>query len=67
MAEPPDEGWLRDFFAFDDQVGREDTVLVESVQRGISSGMLEHGRLLLGSEPLLAAFQRWVAEQLAAT
>ena len=60
-----DEAWLAEFFAFDDQVGREDTVLVESVHRGMSSGLLEHGRLLLGSEPLLAAFQGWLSERLA--
>lgn len=64
FAPDVDEAWLRDFFAFDDQVGREDTVLVESVQRGMSSGVLDHGRLLLGSEHLLAAFQDWVAERL---
>src|SRR5262249_14340109 len=51
-----DEGWVLQFFEFDDQVGREDKALVESVHRGMASGMLEHGRLLLGSEPLLAAF-----------
>ncbi len=56
--------WMREFFAFDDQVGREDTALVESVHRGMASGMLEHGRLLLGSEPLLAAFQDWVQDRL---
>ena len=53
-----------EFFAFDDQVGREDTVLVESVHRGMASGMVEQGRLLLNAEPLLAAFQRWVGTQL---
>ncbi len=58
--------WLTEFFAFDDQVGREDTVLVESVHRGMASGMLERGRLLLNAEPLLAAFQRWVGAQLGA-
>jgi choline monooxygenase len=55
--------WIRDFFAFDDQVGREDTALVESVQRGMNAGVLDRGRLLLASEPLLAAFQAWVAER----
>jgi choline monooxygenase len=60
-----DEGWLRDFFAFDDQVGREDTALVESVQRGMAAGLLEEGRLLLNAEPLIAAFQGWVASRLA--
>jgi choline monooxygenase len=58
--------WLQDFFAFDDQVGREDTALVESVQRGMSSGLVDHGHLLLDAEPLVAAFQQWVAEQLPA-
>jgi phenylpropionate dioxygenase-like ring-hydroxylating dioxygenase large terminal subunit len=62
----PDAGedWLREFFAFDDQVGREDTALVESVQRGMASGLLDHGRLLLDAEPLLAAFQRWITARL---
>jgi choline monooxygenase len=60
-----DEDWLAEFFRYDDQIGKEDTALVESVQRGVSSGMLEHGRLLLNAEPLLAAFQTWVAERLA--
>ena len=62
-----DEEWRSGFFAFDDQVGREDRVLVESVQHGIASGLLDHGRLLLAAEPLLAAFQRWVAGRLAET
>jgi phenylpropionate dioxygenase-like ring-hydroxylating dioxygenase large terminal subunit len=60
-----DEDWIREFFEFDEQVGREDAVLVESVHRGMASGVLEHGRLLLGSEPLLAAFQAWVTDRLA--
>ncbi len=60
-----DEGWLADFFAFDDQVGREDTALVESVQRGMAAGLLGQGRLLLNAEPLIASFQGWVTEQLA--
>jgi phenylpropionate dioxygenase-like ring-hydroxylating dioxygenase large terminal subunit len=59
-----DDEWLAEFFAFDDQVGREDTDLVESVHRGMASGMLEQGRLLLNAEPLLAAFQRWVRARL---
>ncbi len=58
------EEWIRDFFAFDEQVGLEDTTLVESVQRGMASGLVDHGRLLLSSEPLLAAFQAWVGEHL---
>jgi phenylpropionate dioxygenase-like ring-hydroxylating dioxygenase large terminal subunit len=65
FAPDVDEGWLRDFFELDDQVGREDTALVESVQRGMDAGLVEHGRLLVHAEPLLAAFQRWVADRLA--
>ena len=64
FAPDADEEWLRGFFAFDDQVGREDTALVESVHRGMATGLLDHGRLLLSSEPLLAAFQGWVARRL---
>jgi choline monooxygenase len=61
-----DADWIRDFFAFDDQIGREDTVLVESVHRGMASGMVDRGRLLLNSEPLLAAFQGWLQNRLTA-
>jgi phenylpropionate dioxygenase-like ring-hydroxylating dioxygenase large terminal subunit len=66
FAPDADEEWLREFFAFDDQVGKEDTILVESVHRGMASGLVERGHLLLHAEPLLAAFQRWLAQQLAA-
>ena len=64
FAPDVDEEWRREFFAFDDQIGREDTALVESVHRGVASGVVEHGRLLLDAEPLLAAFQDWVADRL---
>jgi choline monooxygenase len=50
--------------AFDDQVGLEDTALVESVQRGVASGVLRSGRLLPESERLIAGFQRKVVETL---
>lgn len=66
FAPDVDETWLGEFFAFDDQVGKEDTLLVESVHRGMASGLVERGHLLLNAEPLLAAFQRWVSERLAA-
>ena len=65
FAPDVDEGWLRDFFAFDKQVGREDTALVESVHRGMAAGMLAEGRLLLNAEPLIAAFQGWLSSRLA--
>ncbi len=54
------EEWIETFLELDDQVGAEDAVLVASVQRGMASGMLEDGRLLLPSEQLIAAFQAWV-------
>jgi len=54
----------QELIEFDDQVGREDTALVESVQRGVRSGLVEHGRLLPESERLIAGFQRKVAEAL---
>jgi phenylpropionate dioxygenase-like ring-hydroxylating dioxygenase large terminal subunit len=66
FAEDADEGWIEEMLAFDNQVGREDSQLVESVQRGLRSGMVERGRLLLESERLIHDFQRRVHEALAA-
>jgi phenylpropionate dioxygenase-like ring-hydroxylating dioxygenase large terminal subunit len=43
--------------AFGAVVGQEDNDLVESVHRGLRSGAVEQGRLLLGSERLLQHFQ----------
>jgi choline monooxygenase len=54
-----------ELIAFDDQVGSEDRVLVESVQRGVGSGLIEAGRLMPESEQLLAHFQNLVREALA--
>jgi phenylpropionate dioxygenase-like ring-hydroxylating dioxygenase large terminal subunit len=64
FAPGADPAWIEEFFAFDDQVGREDTKLVESVHRGMASGALEQGRLLLNAEPLLSAFQGWLGSRL---
>jgi len=61
FAPDADPAWIEEFLALDDQVGAEDTVLVESVQRGMASGVFEEGRLLLPSEELIASFQAWVA------
>jgi choline monooxygenase len=58
-------GWIEDFLALDDRVGAEDAELVASVQRGIASGVFEHGRLMLPSESLIAAFQSWVSDGVA--
>jgi phenylpropionate dioxygenase-like ring-hydroxylating dioxygenase large terminal subunit len=60
-----DDAWIADMLEFDDQVGAEDTALVERVQQGLRSGGLEHGRLLLESERLIANFQTQLVEALA--
>jgi phenylpropionate dioxygenase-like ring-hydroxylating dioxygenase large terminal subunit len=65
FGESVGESEIEELLAFDDQVGREDRALVESVQRGVRSGLLEHGRLLLGSEQLVHGFQQAVSRTLA--
>jgi phenylpropionate dioxygenase-like ring-hydroxylating dioxygenase large terminal subunit len=60
-----DEEWIEDLTAFDDQVGREDRVLVESVHRGIASGALERGVLMSRSEQLIGHFQALTGAALA--
>jgi len=59
-----DQEWIDELVAFDEQIGREDTALVEGVQRGIRSGVLEAGRLMPQSEQLVAQFQRLCAAAL---
>jgi choline monooxygenase len=49
-----------ELMAFSAQVGEEDNDLVESVQRGLASGMVPQGRLLPASEQLIRHFQRLV-------
>jgi choline monooxygenase len=56
---------VRELIEFDDQVGREDRELVEAVQRGVRSGLIDHGQLLLDSERLIEAFQKRLATLLA--
>lgn len=58
------DGQARELLALDDRVGREDRCLVESVQRGVRSGLLDRGRLLPQSEKLVAGFQRRIADTL---
>jgi choline monooxygenase len=55
-----DRGWIDELLAFDGQVGAEDKVLVENVQRGVASGLIERGRLLPESERLIVDFQQRV-------
>ena len=65
VAEDADEAWVADMLAFDAQVGAEDLALVERVQAGVRSGLLESGRLLPASERLVAHFQELVLQALA--
>jgi choline monooxygenase len=58
------EELAKDMIAFGVQVGAEDNALVESVQRGLASGMVEHGRLLPESEKLIRHFQSLVCDAL---
>ena len=51
--------------AFDDQVGREDKVLVEGVHRGVESGAFDHGFVMSRSEQLIGHFQQLTAAALA--
>jgi len=66
VAQDVDADWLAEMLAFDDQVGAEDTVLVERVQKGMRAGVLEHGHLLASSERLVAHFQELLLEALGA-
>jgi phenylpropionate dioxygenase-like ring-hydroxylating dioxygenase large terminal subunit len=65
FAADADPEWIEELVAFDAQVGAEDRALVEGVQRGVSSGALEHGRLMSDAERLIVRFQQQVAEALA--
>jgi phenylpropionate dioxygenase-like ring-hydroxylating dioxygenase large terminal subunit len=64
VAPDASEEWIDDFLAFDDQVGAEDRALVERVQAGVRSGLLDGGRLLPKSERLIAHFQGLLVEAL---
>jgi len=66
FARDTDERWIEELLAFDDEVGREDTVLVERVQRGVASRAIERGRLLDDAEQLVVHFQSLVRGALAA-
>ena len=55
---------VEEMIAFSLQTGREDTALVEAVQRGMASGAVATGRLMPQSERLVAHFQGLVLEAL---
>ena len=60
-----DERWIEEMLEFDDQVGAEDRILVERVQKGLRGGGVAHGRLMGDSERLIAHFQSLLLDALA--
>jgi hypothetical protein len=64
VAPDADGAWVEEALAFDAQVSAEDRILVERVQQGVRSGLIEGGRLLPESEQLVAHFQSLVVEAL---
>jgi carnitine monooxygenase subunit len=60
-----EQEWIDEMLEFDDQVGAEDRVLVERVQKGLRGGGVEHGRLMGDSERLIAHFQGLLLDALA--
>src|SRR5437588_275496 len=59
-----EEGWIQELLEVDGQVGAEDKVLVENVQRGVTTGLIERGRLLPESERLIVDFQQRIRSAL---
>ncbi len=66
FADTADERWIDDLFELDNQVGSEDTALVEAAQRGSSAGIIERGWVLGGAENLIGHFQDYVRARLGA-
>ena len=66
FAGDPTEAQMRDYVEFSDLVTREDIVLCESVQRGLCSGAIKHGRLMLSRERGIQHFQKLVYRFLSA-
>ncbi len=60
FGEDVSEAWIADMLAFDAQVGAEDRVLVESVQRGMRAAPEKAGTLFYDSEELIAHFNEYV-------
>jgi phenylpropionate dioxygenase-like ring-hydroxylating dioxygenase large terminal subunit len=56
---------VQEVLDFDEQVSREDTDLVVTVQAGLNSGAVSQGRLMRESEQLIADFQRRLYDAIA--
>jgi choline monooxygenase len=64
FADAADQKWIEDLFELDNQVGAEDTALVEAVQTGTSAGIVERGWVLGGAETLIGHFQDYLRDRL---
>jgi choline monooxygenase len=58
------DDWIASMIEFDDQVGAEDVVLVESVQRGVAARPERTSVLFTDSENLIEHFQAYVSARL---
>ena len=65
FADTADPEWIDDVFTLDTQIGLEDTALVEAAQRGTTSGMVDRGWVLGGTEMLIGHFQDYLRDRLA--
>jgi choline monooxygenase len=66
FGEDVDDKFVQEFVIFSDRVGIEDVESITSVQRGLQSGVIPHGRLLLDSEHSVQYFQKLVDQSLTA-
>jgi ferredoxin-NADP reductase/phenylpropionate dioxygenase-like ring-hydroxylating dioxygenase large terminal subunit len=58
------EEFAQELIAFNKEVGAEDDVLTDAVQRGLRGGIPDRGRFLLNSEHLVVHFQKLVVDAL---
>jgi phenylpropionate dioxygenase-like ring-hydroxylating dioxygenase large terminal subunit len=65
FADETTEEEIDQIIAFNDEVSAEDVALVDSVQEGLDSGVVPHGRLMPESESLIGRFQRLLYDALA--
>lgn len=57
-----DKEWANELIKFNEEVGNEDDVLTDSVQRGLRGGVPSVGRFLTGSEALCIHFQALIVK-----
>ena len=60
------EEFARELIAFNNEVGAEDDLLTNSVQRGLLGGLPERGRFLTNSEHLVIHFQKLIVDAMTA-